>query len=167
MVQHKPDGPLEPMLIPVPAQRALDLAFPFAVVEGKAYSTGKQIFEAENQASVSGACGLKIQVDLDNLVYRSAIDSNKSRTVLDSEPPLFFSVCTQGPIHELWAHWTVVEDGVRKFGSKLIDSCNTLLLKQGQDFIVRLNNITRWGVGPFMESVVERLRTVAEMAKVE
>ncbi|KAL5375095.1 hypothetical protein PMIN04_012301 [Paraphaeosphaeria minitans] len=36
MVQHEPGGPLEPMLIPVPAPRALDLAFPFAVVEGKA-----------------------------------------------------------------------------------------------------------------------------------
>lgn len=64
MVEHEPNRPLEPMLILVPAPRALDLAFPFAVVEGKAYSTGKQIFEAENQAAVSGACGLKIQTDL-------------------------------------------------------------------------------------------------------
>jgi hypothetical protein len=68
MVPHKDDGPLEPMLISVPAPRALDLAFQFAIVEGKAYSTGKQIFEAENQAAVSGACGLKIQLDLDHLV---------------------------------------------------------------------------------------------------
>jgi hypothetical protein len=39
------------MLILIPAPRALDLLFPFAIVEGKSYSTGKQIFEAENQAA--------------------------------------------------------------------------------------------------------------------
>jgi hypothetical protein len=32
MVQHEPGGPLEPVLIPVPAQLASDLAFLFAVV---------------------------------------------------------------------------------------------------------------------------------------
>ncbi|MCJ1251877.1 hypothetical protein MMC30_009115 [Trapelia coarctata] len=165
IVQHEPDGPLEPMLIPVPAPRALDLAFPFAVVEGKAYSTGKQIFEAENQAAVSGACGLKIQLDLDNLVDRGATGSDALPTTSNTEPPLFFTICTQGPIHELWAYWTLVEDGVRMFGSTLLDSCNALLLKQGEDFVVGLNNIGLWGLGPFMKSVVERLGTVAGKAK--
>ncbi|PVH98617.1 hypothetical protein DM02DRAFT_40083 [Periconia macrospinosa] len=167
MVQHEPDRPREPMLISVPAPRALDLAFPFAVVEGKAYSTGKQIFEAENQASVSGACGLKIQLDLDNLVNRGATGSDTSPTTSNTEPPLFFTICTQGPIHELWAHWTVVEDGVRMFESKLLDSCNALLLEQGEGFMVRLNNISLWGLGPFMKSVVERLGIVAKKAKSE
>lgn len=132
MVRHEPDGPLEPMLIPVPAPRALDLAFPFAVVESTAYSTGKQIFEAENQASVSGACGLKMQLDLNNLVDRgttsadasppASSNSAASSNTEQSPSPLFFSICTQGPIHELWAHWNVVEDGVRMFGSKLWDA---------------------------------------------
>lgn len=67
---YEPDGPEEPMLISVPASRASDLAFPFAVIEGKAYSTGKQVFEAENRAAVSGACALKIQLRLDELGYR-------------------------------------------------------------------------------------------------
>jgi hypothetical protein len=52
-------GSLGPMLISIPAPRARYLAFPFAVVEGKTYSTGKQVFEAENQAAVSAAYGLK------------------------------------------------------------------------------------------------------------
>ncbi|KAK1252521.1 hypothetical protein MKX08_003708 [Trichoderma sp. CBMAI-0020] len=162
MVQHEPDGPLEPMLIPVPAPRALDLAFPFAVVEGKAYLTGKLIFEAENQAAVSGACGLKIQLDL---VDGGATGSDALSTSSNTEPPLFFTICTQGPIHELWAHWTLVEDGVRMFGSKLLDSCNALLLEKGEAFVVGLNNIGFWGLGPFMNSVVERLGIVAAKAK--
>jgi hypothetical protein len=47
------------------------------------------------------------------------------------------------------------------FKSKLIDSCNALLLQQGKDFLTRLSNICLWGLGPFMESVVERLGIVA------
>lgn len=164
MVQHRPDGPLRPMLVPVPAPRALDLAFPFAVVEGKAYSTGKKIFEAENQASISGACGLKIQLDLNNLLDRGVNATTDATS--NTEPPLFFTICTQGPIHELWAHWTVVEDDVRSFGSKLLDSCNALLLGQGEAFLVRPGNLGLWGVGPFMDSVVERLQIVAAKAKV-
>jgi hypothetical protein len=161
MLERAPDRPLEPMLISLPASRALDLAFPFAVIEGKAYATGKQIFEAENQASVAGACGLKIQLDLDDLVSRVATGSNSLPTTSNTRPPLFFTICTQGPIHELWAHWTVVRNGRRMFKSKLIDSCNALLLQQGKDFLTRLSNICLWGLGPFMESVVERLGIVA------
>jgi hypothetical protein len=158
LVQHEPGGPLEPMLILVPAPRALDLTFPFAVVEGKAYSTGKQIFEAENQAGVSGACALKIQLDLDSLV------NSGTTTPSITQPPLFFTITTQGPIHELWYHWTVVEDDVRKFESKLLDSDNALVLERGEELVVRLNNVGVWGTGPFVKSVVERLGKVAVMA---
>ena len=49
----RPDKPDKPLLISVPASRALDLVFPFAVVEGKANSTGNPIFDAENQAAVT------------------------------------------------------------------------------------------------------------------
>lgn len=72
MVQHKSGGPLEPILISVLAPRALDLVFPFTVVEGKAYSIGKQIFEAENQAAVSVACAHNILHRLDRMANRGA-----------------------------------------------------------------------------------------------
>ncbi|KAI9684815.1 MAG: hypothetical protein M1829_000190 [Trizodia sp. TS-e1964] len=41
------DGSSEPMLISIPVPRARDLTFPFAVVEGKAHSTGKHILAKE------------------------------------------------------------------------------------------------------------------------
>jgi hypothetical protein len=94
------DGAAEAMLILVPVPRVLDLAFPFAVVEGKAYSTGNQIFEVENQAAVSAACVLKVQTNLDNVVDRASTSSDTTAS-FDADPPLFFSVTTQGPIHEL------------------------------------------------------------------
>ena len=175
LVQNNLEGPPEPILTPVPALRALDLAFPFAVIEGKAYSTGKQIFEAENQAAVSAACALKIQIDLESLVsYTKATDVYASGSIVETAlepegcptPPLFFSITTQGPIHELWVHWTIVEDEVRKFESKLLDSCNILILKQAKDFIQKLNNICQWGTGAFMDSVVRRLGVIARKANV-
>ncbi|KAM3088670.1 hypothetical protein ACMFMG_000304 [Clarireedia jacksonii] len=158
------DGVTEPMLISIPAPRALDLTFPFAVVEGKAYTTGKQISEAENQAVVSAACALKIQLDLNDLVKHHRMRSGISSPPVEIKPALFFSVCTQGPIHELWAHWTIVENKVRKFQSKLVESCNALLPEQGEAFILKPNNVGLWGTGSFKESVVERLGIVAKLA---
>lgn len=145
MVQHEPGGPLEPMLISVPAPRALDLAFPFAVVEGKAYSSGKQIFEAENQAAVSVVCAHNILHRLDRMANRG--------TTASTQPRVLFSIATQGPIHELWAHWTVVKGGVRIFESKLWDSLNGLVQERAVEFIVKLNSVCVWGTEPFMKSV--------------
>jgi hypothetical protein len=67
---------LEPVLILVLALHASNLAFPFAIIKGKAYSTSRQIFEAENQAAVLGVCSLKIQLCLDKLVEHTVISSN-------------------------------------------------------------------------------------------
>ena len=144
------------MLISVPAPRALDLAFPFAVVEGRAYSTGKQIFEAENQAAVSVACAHNMLCRLDHMANREAKAS--------TQPRVLFSITTQGPIHELWVHWTIVDDGVRIYESKLWDSWNVLVQGRAADFIFKLNNVCVWGTGDFMKSVVEGLGKVAQQA---
>ena len=157
MVQHESGAPFEPMLILVPAPRALDLAFPFAVVEGKAYSTGKQIFEAENQAAVAMACAHNILYCLDRMANRGKI--------ANTQPRVLFSITTQGPIHELWAHWTVVKLGARIFESKLWDSWNGLVQERAVEFIVKLNSVCVWGIGPFMKSVVEGLGKVAVQAE--
>ena len=155
-------GPGEPLLIIAPTKCVSGLVFPFAVVECKAYSSGKTIFEAQNQAAVSGASGLKIQLSLDKLIERSC--SQIPPTPLKNTPPLFFSICTEGPYHELWAHYTCIEDGVRMFKMKLLKICNGVLLEGVEDFIVAVDNVLRWGTGPFLESVVDRLADVARKA---
>lgn len=156
MVQHEADGPFEPMLLLVPAPRAQDVAFPFAVVEGKAYSTGKQIYEAENQAAVSMAGAHKILLCLDRI--------GSTRPTVPHPPHVLYSITTQGPIHELWAHWTVVEDGVRMFDSMLWGSWNGLVRERAEDFILKLHNVCVWGTGTFMRELVARLRDVAVQA---
>jgi len=167
MIPSERGGPEEPLLIVVPTQRPSGLAFPFAVVEGKAYSTGKQIFEAENQAAVSAASGLKIQLCLNEVVKRATTTTTTTTgsdvplTLSNTATPLFFSICTEGPYHELYAHYTHIEDGVCKFNQTLLEICHGMLLKSVVDFIVAVDNVLRWGTGQFLESVVERLGMVA------
>lgn len=183
MESREPDGPEEPMLISVPAPRASDLVFPFAVVEGKAYSTGKQVFEAENQATVSGACALKIQLCLDELVKRASPIPSEDQPQISSDslplpskglpppsknqPALFFSICTEGPIHELWVHWTDVKHSKRQFNMKLLKCVHGVLLDGLEDFIVVVDNVLRWGTGHFLESLVVRLGKVARNTESE
>ncbi|KAF1814298.1 hypothetical protein P152DRAFT_456535 [Eremomyces bilateralis CBS 781.70] len=164
MRRRERGGPEEPLLIAVPTKRASDLVFPFAIVEGKGYSTGKQVFEAQNQAAVSGASGLRIQVDLNELVER-ATSSDIPPVPSGTAPELFFSVCTEGPYHELWAHYTYIEDGVRNFSQILLEICNALLLKSVENFLVVLDLVLGWGTGQFLESVAERLGQVAKKAE--
>lgn len=157
MVQYKLDGPLELMLLLIPASCALDLAFPFAVVEGKTYSTGQQIFEAENQATVSIACAHNLLHCLDRMAKRETTTNTRSR--------ILFSITTKGPIYKLWAHWTVAKGGMRIFKSKLWDSWNGPVPDRAVDFMVKLRRLCVWGTGPFMKSVVELLGKVAVQAK--
>jgi hypothetical protein len=157
MMLREPNGPQEPRLISRPTAGG-GLVFPFAVVEGKAYSTGKQMFEAENQAAVAGACGLKMQLCLDELVEGVALTCTSSGV----PTPLFFSICIEGPILELWVHWTSVDEiGNRGFYMKLLKICHALLPEGLEDFIIAVDNVLHWGTEKFLESVVKRLRAVA------
>ena len=172
MLQAQPkrihqDRPSEPMLISVPASRASDLTFPFAVVEGKAYSTGKSIFEAQNQAAVAGACALKIQLDLEDLTCRAT--QSLDHPPIPSHPPsfLFFSICTEGPIHELWAHYILDDSGSSTFASIIRKTCNTGLLDTLEAFLIAFDNVCHWGTGHFLDSVVERLKLVASSVRVK
>ena len=179
-LQREPHGPVEPVLIMAPAALASDLTFPFLIVEGKSYSTGRQIFEAENQAAVAVTCAHKILLDLDELALDGSVDSAGGPLTSDgsrldesvdkagrphTSSRVLFSITTQGPIHELWAQWTLIKGGVRHFDSKLVNSWNALVPERAEDFICKLNNICAWGTGPFLDSVVEKLGRIARHAK--
>lgn len=141
----------------VPTQRSSNLVYPFCIIEGKAYSTGKQIFEAQNQAAVAGACSLRMQRRLDDFVTQMTGEQASKEKI-----PLFFSVCTEGPYHELWAHYMYIEDGVDKFGQVLLEVCNLMLLKSVVNFVSLVERVMRWGVGSFLDSLVERLSQVVQ-----
>ena len=54
------------------------------------------------------------------------------------------------------------EGSVRRFDMKLLMSCSGTLLESVEDFITAVDNVLRWGAGPFLKSVVERLGIVAK-----
>ena len=96
------------------------------------------MFEAENQAAVSGACGLKMQLCLDDLVQKAKRQVTSSDP--STAPPLFFSICTEGPMHALWAHDTLIEEDVRKYKMTLLNFCNAVKLKDLEEFLAAFYN---------------------------
>jgi hypothetical protein len=94
----------------------------------------------------------------------SATASSDVRPIPSDITPLFFSVCTECPYHELYAHYTYIEDGVRKFSQTLLEICNGLLLKSVVEFMIAVDNVLRWGTGRFLASIVERLEILARKA---
>lgn len=159
-IPNKHDGPPEPVLVIVPTQCETNLTFPTLVFEGKAYSTGRQVFEAENQAAVSGTGGVKIQMMLDELVKRATRKSNVSPPPWRNLPLLVFAICSEGPQHELWACYPVIKDGEHHFEMTLLNTCHGVLPKQVEGFLVQVKNVLEWSAGPFFESVVDGLGKV-------
>ncbi len=159
------DGPPEPVLIIVPTQRESNLTFPTLVFEGTGYSTGKQVFEAQNQAAVSGAGGVRIQMMLDELVKRATRSSDVPLTPSKNRPPLVFAICSEGPQHELWAHYTVIEDGEPQFNMALLNTCHGVMPKQVESFCVQVDNVLNWTAGPFLKSVVDGLGMVVRKSR--
>lgn len=149
----------EPALCSKPTQRALDIRFPFLPVEGKAYATGNPVFDAQNQAAVSGACALNILHDLHELA-RSAESGSPSDYQF-----MVFSVCTEGPYHELWAHYTTLEDDIRKYNMVILKTCNAVLYGELLRFLEAINNVMSWGAGQFLENIAKLLGKVATAAK--
>ena len=78
-----------------------------------------------------------------------------------SSLPLVFSICTQGPIHELWAHYSTVESGFRRYDMRLIAQCNVVIQDGLLRFMKAIDNVMTWGVGDSFQSVIERLVAIA------
>lgn len=157
--ETKAQNSSEPILCSEPTQRALYIRFPFLPVEGKAYATGNPVFDAQNQAAVSGACALKILHDLNDLACGANPGSHSK------EQPIVFSICTEGPYHELWAHYTMMKDGVRIYNMVILKTCNAVLCNELLGFLVAVDNVMSWGAGEFLEKVMKQLGEVAKAAK--
>ncbi|MCJ1426156.1 hypothetical protein MMC29_004058 [Sticta canariensis] len=146
------------LLCSEPTQSSLEIRFPFFVVEGKSYATSRAIYEAQNQAAVSGACSLKILHDLDDLVYKSDPESYSKRQ------PIMFSVCTEGPIHQLWVHYTTDEvrhnDSDRLYCMAQVKTCDVGIRNDVLGFLEAVDNVMRWGSSKHKETIAEQLKTI-------
>ncbi|KAL8831345.1 MAG: hypothetical protein Q9170_005338 [Blastenia crenularia] len=115
-----------------------NVRFPIQVVEGKAYATGKPMFEAENQAVVSGACMVNLQQQLIDLYEGIFPASEKCRV------PLAFSVCTEGPLIQYWVNHCSMEEGVRTYYMSLLCVCNGALHDTLEVFLTKWEQLMGW-----------------------
>ena len=134
-----------------PAQQALPIRFPTMVIEGKSYATGKPVFEAQNQAAVSGSCMTNLQHKLADLTERASPGSYQSKA------PLAFSICTEGPHMELWAHYTTSQDGVRMYNMNILKTCHASLQEGVVEFLVMVESVMSWARTDFLDEIAEQL----------
>lgn len=142
-----------------PAQQVLPIRFPFLVIEGKSYSTGRPIFEAQNQAAVSGSCMTNLQHMLAELT------ESASPGCMEYEKPLAFSICTEGPIIELWVHYTILKNGIRLYYMNIIKICHASLLSSVIELLVMVDSVMSWASVDFVNHIAKQLVLVLEKAR--
>lgn len=144
-------------------RHSLNARFPIIVIEGKAYATGKTIFEAENQAAVSGSCMVNLQRQFSS-VYDGILPSSERRmNARSGKTPLAFSICTQGPIIELWVHHSVLDSqGICRHYMNLLKACHASLADGLEDFLMLLGRLMIWYRTEFLADVVNKLVGLAK-----
>ena len=131
------------------------IQFSHLVLEGISYSTGRTIYEAQNQAAVSGSCMTNLQHMLSDLTERASGGSHRTRT------PLAFAICTEGPYMELWVHYTTLMEGVRIYNMNILKVCHGSVEEGVVGFLVMVDLVMSWGSTVFLSETVEQLLLVA------
>jgi hypothetical protein len=139
-----------------PTQNYLNIRFPILVLEGKAYATGRPIFEAQNQAVVSGSCMVNLFQRLNTLLDRS-LPKSKSMEI-----PLIFSICTEGPSMEFWVHYSQPEKGIYLYYMNLLGTCHGSLKNELEPFFLRLEHVMTWYKNYYLPQIAERLAHLAK-----
>lgn len=147
---------LERKLCSDPTQNFLDVRFPILVIEGKAYATGKTVFEAQNQAAVSGGCMVNLRQQLTDL-FEGVFSNFGGRERLQ----FAFSICTEGPQIEFWVHYALSEDSVRSHYMNIFRTCYGSLQGGLEGFLMDLERLMEWTKDEFLKEVADRLYKLA------
>ena len=139
-----------------PARSGAGCRFPFLTVESKSYSSGDGMFEAQNQAAVSGACITNLLKGIPDF------DDRHSHHSLLSETPVW-SICTDGSILQLWVHYTTTQDGHRFYCSKLYDACQIPVVEQVTRFLINVDKIFVWATSELLSYIALKV-TYLELA---
>ena len=141
-----------------PTQNFLNVRFPILVIEGKAYATGKTVFEAQNQAAVSGGCMVNLRQQLTDL-FEGVFPNLGGR-----KTHLAFSICTEGPQIEFWVHYALSEDNVRSHYMNVFRTCYGSLQSGLEDFLMDVERLMRWTKDEFLKEVADQLCKLANHA---
>lgn len=139
-------------------QNFLNVRFPILVIEGKAYATGKTVFEAQNQAAVSGGCMVNLRQQLTDL-FEGVFPNLGGR-----KTHLAFSICTEGPQIEFWVHYALSEDNVRSHYMNIFKTCYGSLQGGLEDFLMDVERLMRWTKDEFLKEIADQLCKLANRA---
>lgn len=139
------------ILISDPTKQGI-LRFPNLVVEGKAYATGKQFFEAENQSLVSGTCMVNLQHQSTDLAELASSDCSDSKV-----PAIAFCISTEGPFLELSLVSTAIVEGNREFNMYIIKSCHVCVFDELLDWVLFLKDVVNWIGSIYLDDVVNKI----------
>ena len=144
-------------------QPSYPMCFPPMVIEGKAYATGRPMFEAQNQAAVSGSCMINLQHQLAELTELASPGSYQGKE------PLAFSICTEGTIMQLWVHYTTSVDNVRIYNMNALKICqispNPFLRKEVLEFFKAVSGVMKWATSELVDEIVKQLILVRKSGK--
>ncbi len=120
------------------------------VIGGKAYATGKTVFEAQNQAAVSGSCMVNLRQQLTDL-FAGVFTNNRG-----NKTQLAFSICTEGPQLEFWVHHALLEDEVRSHYMNVFRTCYGSLRGGLEDFLMDVERLMRWTKDEVLKEVADK-----------
>ncbi|OJJ96640.1 hypothetical protein ASPACDRAFT_46811 [Aspergillus aculeatus ATCC 16872] len=143
-------------LISDPGVTPLSLRFPFLLVEAKSGATGGNLYQAQNQAAVAGASAVNIQKALFGAADGQPLETRGPQLAGSSNPmSLCFSVTTEGPVCELWAHfWNETKSS---YGMINIGIWRTTQEDSAFDLISKISSILNWGSTAFQDDIVKSL----------
>ena len=144
-----------------PILSALVIRFPSIVLEGKSYATGRSIYEAQNQAGVSGAGMLMVQEQLNDLAAHQCPNSAQPKE------PLAFSICTEGPYMELWVHYVTLIQDTRFYNMNLLKICHASCPETVKEFLIAVESIMTWARSELLDHVAKQLSLVWKAAQQE
>jgi hypothetical protein len=136
-----------------PHQLVIGLHFPFLIIETKGLAVGSNMIGAQNQAAVAGACALNILRDL-KLASGMGASGGQSRP-----KQVVFSVVTEGPTVELWAHYQLDD----AYHCTLLRIWRTTKIQESLEFAQAFYMILEWGASDFRKTVVKELTTIETM----
>ncbi|OAG39038.1 hypothetical protein AYO21_06758 [Fonsecaea monophora] len=133
------------------------LRFPTLVIEGKAYSTGKTPFEAENQAAGAASCMINLYQQLTD-VHNCYAPSSPHEKIA----PLAFSITFVGPTIEVSVHYTVVKNNVTAYHMSVLDVYCATVIKHLETLVIVLEQIMRWNKEDVLPEIASQLAAIAK-----
>ncbi|PWY94072.1 hypothetical protein BO94DRAFT_621526 [Aspergillus sclerotioniger CBS 115572] len=140
-------------LISGPYPSCLNLHFPFLIAQTKSGATGGNLFQAQNQAAVGGCVALRILRNLSEYHARISVSNNVPDQCDQLMSIPVFSITTEGPTIELWAHFQ--EENGSSFKMVRLNVWCMSLKNHCLEALIHISAILKWGSADLKGTIIE------------